>query len=80
MNGKANRSQSSRQRLKQFEGDGSAEEFAVALGDIARAYGMMRIAEETSITVDALYAAVNGYPADLGTLLPILEAFGVSTS
>lgn len=66
--------------LRQFEADGTPEEFADALGDIARAYGMMRLAEETGIPIETLYAAVNRRPIELDTLLPILEALGVKHS
>ena len=69
-----------RRWLKAFEDDGTPEEFAAALGDVARAYGMMRLAEEVGMPVDLLYAAVNRYPAELGALLPILEALGVSAT
>jgi probable addiction module antidote protein len=64
--------------LKEFEADGTSGEFASAVGDIARAYGMAQLAKQTGIPADVLFAALNRYPPDMSELAPILEAMGVS--
>lgn len=51
---------------------------AAALGDIARAQGMGRLARETGLTREGLYKALskNGNPS-LGTVLKVLKALGL---
>ena len=51
---------------------------AVALGNIARAHGMVRLAKETGITREGLYKALSaeGNPS-LGTVLKVLKALGL---
>jgi probable addiction module antidote protein len=51
---------------------------AAALGDVARAYGIAKLAKETGLTREGLYKALSkeGNPS-LGTLLKVAKAFGV---
>ena len=51
---------------------------AAALGNIARARGMMQLAKDTGITREGLYKALakNGNPS-LGTVLKVLKALGL---
>jgi len=51
---------------------------AVALGSIARAYGMVRLAKDTGLTREGLYKALsaNGNPS-LGTVLKVVKALGM---
>ena len=51
---------------------------AVALGNIARAYGMVRLAKDTGLTREGLYKALSadGNPS-LGTVLKVLKALGL---
>jgi probable addiction module antidote protein len=51
---------------------------AAALGDIARARGMVQLAKETGLTREGLYKALSkdGNPS-LGTLLKVLKALGL---
>jgi len=64
--------------LKEFEPDGTPEEFVAALGDVARAFGMAQLAKEVGIPADQLFAALNRYPPRLDDLRPILERLGVN--
>jgi probable addiction module antidote protein len=52
---------------------------AAALGDIARAHGMVRLAKATGITRDGLYKALSkdGNPS-FGTVLKVLHALGLT--
>ena len=58
--------------------DGDAAVIATALGNIARARGMMQLARETGITREGLYKALSadGNPS-LGTVLKVMKALGV---
>ncbi|MFN3553442.1 MAG: addiction module antidote protein [Novosphingobium meiothermophilum] len=58
--------------------DGDAAIIANALGNVARARGMTRIASEAGISRAGLYKAVgeNGNPS-LQTLVALLRAFGM---
>ena len=58
--------------------DGDAAVIAAAIGDVARARGMMQIARETGITREGLYKALSsdGNPS-LGTVLKVMKALGV---
>lgn len=51
---------------------------AAALGDIARARGMMQLAKDTGITREGLYKALSkdGNP-NFGTVLKVLHALGL---
>jgi probable addiction module antidote protein len=51
---------------------------AAALGDIARARGMVRLANKTGLTREGLYKALSkdGNPS-LGTVLKVLKALGL---
>jgi probable addiction module antidote protein len=51
---------------------------AAALGDIARARGMARLAKETGLTREGLYKslAADGNPS-LGTILKVMRALGL---
>jgi probable addiction module antidote protein len=51
---------------------------AVALGNIARAHGMMQLAKKTGLTREGLYKALSadGNPS-LGTVLKVVKALGI---
>lgn len=51
---------------------------SAALGDVARVYGMSKLARETGLTREGLYKALSnkGNPS-LGTLLKVTKVFGV---
>jgi probable addiction module antidote protein len=51
---------------------------AAALGDVARARGMVRLAKETGLTREGLYKALSkdGNP-NFGTVLKVLHALGI---
>ena len=51
---------------------------AFALGNIARAHGMVQLAKKTGLTREGLYKALsaNGNPS-LGTVLKVLKALGL---
>jgi probable addiction module antidote protein len=51
---------------------------AVALGNIAKAYGMGRLAKDTGLTREGLYKALSadGNPS-LGTILKVVKALGM---
>src|SRR5215813_3125528 len=51
---------------------------AAALGDIARARGMVQLAKDTGLTREGLYKALSkdGNPS-LGTVLKVLKALGL---
>ncbi len=66
--------------LKEFEQDGTPTEFVSAIGDVARAYGIVALAKQTGIPAGKLFAALNRYPPQMEDLAPILEALGVSTA
>ena len=51
---------------------------AAALGDIARAHGMMRLAKETGLTREGLYKALSkGSNPSFGTVLKVMKALGL---
>jgi len=64
--------------LKVWMEDGSPEEIAKAIGDIARSKGMTEIARKTGLGRQALYNAFSdkGNPT-LETLLAVLDALGL---
>ena len=51
---------------------------SVALGNVARAYGMVRLARETGLTREGLYKSLSadGNPS-LGTVLKVVKALGL---
>ena len=51
---------------------------AVALGNIARAHGMVQLAKKTGLTREGLYKALSadGNPS-LGTVLKVMKALGM---
>ena len=51
---------------------------AVALGNIARGYGMVRLAKDTGLTREGLYKSLSaeGNPS-LGTVLKVVKALGL---
>ena len=57
--------------------DGDPAIIAAALGDVARARGMTKIAEEAGLTRDALYKSLksDGNPT-LATLIKVADALG----
>ena len=54
---------------------------AAALGDIARAYGMLKLSKETGLTREGLYKALatDGNPS-LGTVMKVMRALGLKLS
>ena len=56
--------------------DGDASVIAAALGDIAKAEGMSKVAKRTGLGRESLYKALspNGNPA-LSTILKVIRAF-----
>jgi len=64
--------------LKIWMEDGSPEEIAKAIGDIARSRGMTKIARKTGLGRQALYNALSekGNPT-LETLMAVLDALGL---
>jgi probable addiction module antidote protein len=58
--------------------DGDAGEISDALGVVARARGMSRVAEDTGLTRQALYKALSsdGNP-EFATVLKVLRALGL---
>jgi probable addiction module antidote protein len=60
------------------ESDDDPALIAMALGNIARAYGMVRLSRETGLTREGLYKALSadGNPS-LGTVLKVVKALGM---
>jgi probable addiction module antidote protein len=60
------------------EADDDPALIAVALGNVARAYGMARLAQETGLTREGLYKSLSaeGNPS-LGTVLKVVKALGL---
>jgi probable addiction module antidote protein len=51
---------------------------ACALGNIARSYGMVRLAKDTGLTREGLYKALSaGGNPSLGTVLKVVKALGM---
>lgn len=67
--------------LKVWMEDGSPEEIAKAIGDIARSRGMTEIARKAGLGRQALYNALSekGNPT-LETLMAVLDALGLQLS
>ena len=53
---------------------------ASALGDIARARGMMQVAKETGLTREGLYKALSASGPSLDTVLKVMKALGLKFS
>lgn len=61
------------------ESEGDAAFIAKALGDIARAQGMTRIAKDTGMSRESLYKALSGERSpDFATILKVTGALGIS--
>ncbi|MDQ8032296.1 MAG: putative addiction module antidote protein [Bordetella sp.] len=61
------------------ESDGDAAFIAKALGDIARAQGMTKIAAQTGLSRESLYKALSGERSpDFATILKVTRALGLS--
>lgn len=65
--------------LEEAFASGDSVLIAVALGNVARAQGMSKIATETGLSRESLYRALSekGNP-ELGTVLKVLGAMGVT--
>ncbi len=58
--------------------DGSAQEIAAALGDIARARGMSKIALDAGLSRESLYKGLSGDRAPTAdTMLKVIRALGL---
>ena len=63
------------------EADGDASFIAKALGDIARAKGMAKVAKETGLSRESLYKALSGErSSDFDTILKVVGALGLNLS
>lgn len=61
------------------ESGGDAAFIARALGDIARAQGMTKIAKDTGMSRESLYKALSGDRSpDFATILKVMGALGMS--
>lgn len=60
------------------ESDGDAAFIAKALGDIARAQGMSKVARDAGVSRESLYRALSGERSpDFATILKVTRALGV---
>lgn len=60
------------------EADGDAAFIAKALGDIARAMGMAKVARDTGLSRESLYKALSGERSpDFDTILKVIGALGL---
>lgn len=60
------------------ESEGDAAFIAKALGDIARAQGMTRVAREAGVSRESLYRALSGERSpDFSTILKVTRALGL---
>ena len=60
------------------EANGDATFIAKALGDIARAKGMTKVARDTGLSRESLYKALSGERSpEFGTVLKVLDALGL---
>ncbi len=60
------------------ESDGDAAFIAKALGDIARAQGMAKIAEITGLSRESLYKSLSGERApEFATVLKVMKSLGL---
>ena len=61
------------------DSEGDAAFIAKALGDIARAQGMTKIAKQTGMSRESLYKALSGDRSpDFATILKVMGALGIS--
>ena len=57
--------------------DGNENEIITAIGNIAKAIGMTKIAEETGLSSPSLYKALSdGSKPQFGTIMKVLKAVG----
>lgn len=57
--------------------EGSSEDVVVAIGHVAKAIGMTKIAEKTGLSRTSLYKALSdGAKPQFGTIMKILKAIG----
>ncbi len=57
--------------------EGNDSQVVVAIGNIAKAIGMTKIAEETGLSRPSLYKALNeGSKPQFGTIMKVLRAIG----
>ncbi|MFT4178415.1 MAG: putative addiction module antidote protein [Thermomonas sp.] len=60
------------------ESDGDAAFIAKALGDVARAQGMTKVARDAGVSRESLYKALSGERSpDFATVLKVTRALGV---
>jgi probable addiction module antidote protein len=60
------------------EADGDAAFIAKALGDIARAKGMTKVARDAGLSRESLYKALSGERSpEFGTILKVVDALGL---
>jgi probable addiction module antidote protein len=60
------------------ESDGDAAFIAKALGDVARAQGMSKVARDAGVSRESLYKALSGERSpDFATILKVTRALGV---
>ena len=60
------------------EADGDAMFIAKALGDIARARGMLKVARQTGLSRESLYKALSGKRSPgFATILKVMAALGL---
>jgi len=60
------------------ESDGDAAFIAKALGDIARAQGMSKVARDTGLSRESLYKSLSGdREPDFSTILKVTKALGL---
>ena len=60
------------------EANGDATLVAKALGDIARARGMSRVARDAGLSRESLYKALSGHRSPtFGTILKVVDALGL---
>ena len=63
--------------LLKFIEDGNENEIITAIGNIAKAIGMTKIAEETGLSRPSLYKALSdGSKPQFGTIMKVLKAVG----
>lgn len=57
--------------------DGNDQQIVVAIGNVAKAIGMTKIAEETGMSRPSLYKALaDGAKPQFGTIMKVLRAIG----
>ena len=60
------------------EANGDASFIAKALGDIARAKGMTKVARDAGLSRESLYKALSGERSpEFGTILKVVDALGL---